>query len=489
MKIGDDQVAMHVTTSRILILLLVAAMPSLFGCEEDGGSLPPNITPTTYLSVQGAEIDTVEYRQILHWWGTDPDGSVIGYCIRWDGEWEPPADAIRCAFDESFAFTTVATDTFVVPIGGAYGERTFSVHAVDDDRNVDLEGKSQRFKLSNRPPELAWSSEMDRPVSSLPAVSFAWRFEDLDGRETVIGTRYWLDGNDPDTVVTTDTVIALGVGDFDERFGERTLFVEAFDEALAKSNVITHTWTVERPPRQRYLLIDNVSGDTPGAAIEDAYYRAILDSVAPDDYFGYDVEARGDFRSAPEVAALLSLFDGAVWYGGDRSDENDASLRANLGRAQSGIRTYLNQGGNLLLVYRDAIGDDGAFSDQFASEVLGIELYFRDTSGSAEFVLPSGAEVTSIVFGSAGALRMDSSSPDADFFLIRAGVEPLLWVEPGYFDSTVTPDQSAQRAFLGVSAEHEDGRIGVVTFLLSRADGMGNAILVGSALLREVFAL
>ena len=270
MKIGDDQVAMHVTTSRILILLLVAAMPSLFGCEEDGGSLPPNITPTTYLSVQGAEIDTVEYRQILHWWGTDPDGSVIGYCIRWDGEWEPPADAIRCAFDESFAFTTVATDTFVVPIGGAYGERTFSVHAVDDDRNVDLEGKSQRFKLSNRPPELAWSSEMDRPVSSLPAVSFAWRFEDLDGRETVIGTRYWLDGNDPDTVVTTDTLIALGVGDFDERFGERTLFVEAFDEALAKSNVITHTWTVERPPQQRFIMIANVRGDTPGAANEDA---------------------------------------------------------------------------------------------------------------------------------------------------------------------------------------------------------------------------
>jgi hypothetical protein len=84
---------------------------------------------------------------------------------------------------------------------------------------------------------------------------------------------------------------------------------------------------------------------------------------------------------------------------------------------------------------------------------------------------------------------MSSSSPGADFFLIRDDVEPLLWVEPGYFDSTVTPDQSTQRAFLGVSAEQEDGRIGVITLLLSRTDGMGNAIPFGTALLREMFGL
>ena len=486
-----DHISLHLLTrwTRAAALLLAAAMPLVAGCEKDAGSLPPNVTPTTYLHVQGADLDTVEYRQILHWWGSDPDGSVIGYCIRWDGEWQPPAEAIRCAFDESFIFTTATTDTFVVPIGGAYGERTFSVHAVDDDRNVDLEGNSQRFKLFNRPPELAWSSEINRPVTSLPAVSFAWTFEDLDGPDTVIGFRYWLDGNDPDTLVTADTMLTLGVDDFDERFGERTLFVQALDEALAKSNVLTHTWTVERPPQQRYLLIDNVSSGTPGAATEDGYYRNLLDAFAGSDYFVYDVETRGDFRSGREAAALFSLFDGVLWYGGDRSAENDASARGNLARAESDILTYLDQGGNVLLMYRDAIGDGGALSQRFVSDVLGVEQYFRDASESTQFEISSDTElVTELVAAPQNTLRTIGSSFDADFFLIRGGAEPLFWVEPGYFDSTVTPDQSDRRAFLGVSADHEDGRIAVATFLLSRADGLGNASTVGTALLQKIFA-
>ncbi|MEZ4654746.1 MAG: hypothetical protein R3E12_14470 [Candidatus Eisenbacteria bacterium] len=168
--------------------LLLTLFPILSGCEKDAGPLPDNLTPTTYLQIQGADLDTLGYRQILHWWGSDPDGEVIGYCIRWDGEWEPPADAIHCAFDESFVFTEATTDTFVVPLGGAYAERTFAVHAVDDRGVIDPVGKSQLFKLSNWPPELDWSTTLARPSVSLPAVSFAWTYDDLDGRETVTTT-------------------------------------------------------------------------------------------------------------------------------------------------------------------------------------------------------------------------------------------------------------------------------------------------------------
>jgi hypothetical protein len=481
------------STSWHLVLLLAALCPLflLAGCEEEAGPLPLNTTPSTYLQVQGADLDTVDYRQILNWWGSDPDGSVIGYCIRWDGEWEPPADAIRCAFDNTFMFTTVTTDTFVVPISGAYGERTFAVRAVDDDRNVDPVGKSQVFKLSNWPPELGWSTLLGRPTVSLPAVSFAWTSQDLDGRDTVREYRYWLDSDtETDTVVTADTLIALGVNDFDGRFGKRTLFVQAFDEALAPSNRIEHTWSVDPPPTERYLLIDNVSSDTPGESTEDGYYRALLDSVAPGDYFVYDVQLRGDFRSDREVAPLLSLFEGVLWYGGNRREENDASVRANLDNAESGILTYLGQGGNILLAYRDVIGDGGGLSEEFASEVLGVEEYFKDAAGTSNIRLASRAHiVTSLVSPPADTLETTSSSPDAEFFRLNDDVEPLFWVEPGYFDSTVTPDQTAERAYLGVASDHEEGRIGLVTYLLSRSDGLGNAGAIGVALLRDILGL
>jgi hypothetical protein len=202
------------------------------------------------------------------------------------------------------------------------------------------------------------------------------------------------------------------------------------------------------------------------------------------------VEERGNFRSDREVAPLLSLFEGVLWYGGNRRDENDASVRTNLDLAEEGILTYLDQGGNLVLAYREAIGDGGALSEEFAQEVLGIEEYFRDEAGTSNIRLASRAlVVTSLVAAPADTLQTTSSSPDAEFFRLADDVEPLFWVEPGYFDSTVTPDQSGQRAYLGVASDRAEGRIGVITYLLSRSDGRGNARTVGAALLRQLFGI
>lgn len=472
-------------------LLLAGLIAVLAGCQEDAGPLPPNQTPTTFLQIQGTDLDTVQYRQILRWWGADPDGEVIGYCIRWTGEWTPPSDAERCDFDTTFSFTQATTDTFVVPIGGSFGERSFTVHAVDNEGVIDPVGKTQIFRLANWVPDLAWSEALSRPTLSLPAVTFGWSPTDLDGRTTVTSYRYWLDGQDPLTeyTATADTIISLEVDDFESRYGDRTIFVQAYDEALAPSDTIRHTWLVEAPPTERYLLIDNAGTSSPGNETEDGFYRAILDSVAPGDYFVYDMEVRGDFRSDREIFPLFSIFEGVVWYGGNRSEDDDASARSNLAKAESGLERYLSAGGNVLLAHREAIGN-GALSDEFADEILGVDELYRDASGSHQLRLLTRSRLsTSLLPPPSDTLGVGNSTPDADFAKLAVDdeLQPTFWVVPGFLDSTFTPDQSAEPAYLGWISERLDGRLGLNTFLLSRSDLRGNAHEAGAELLRRIF--
>ena len=69
----------------LLPMIVFGLLLTGVGCEEDAGTLPGNFPPATYLSVIGADLDTTDYRKILHWWGSDRDGEVAGYMIRWDG--------------------------------------------------------------------------------------------------------------------------------------------------------------------------------------------------------------------------------------------------------------------------------------------------------------------------------------------------------------------------------------------------------------------
>ena len=67
---------------RCSITLLVAI--ATIGCERKPPSIiVTNIPPDTHIFVEGM-VDTVPARQIIHWWGNDPDGWVVGYHYNWD---------------------------------------------------------------------------------------------------------------------------------------------------------------------------------------------------------------------------------------------------------------------------------------------------------------------------------------------------------------------------------------------------------------------
>ncbi len=492
-------------TALLPLLVLLGALSGLWGCEKTAGPLPENIPPITYLSVQGAQLDTLGYRQILHWWGTDVDGEVVGYIIHWDGDWEPGPGTQPCppgllCPDPSWVFTTATSDTFVVPIAGSFAEWTFSVKAVDDGGAVDPEGRSQTFSLRNGMPSLRWSPSLPLLDSSLPAVSFAWNPRDPDGVETIAEFRYWLDGMDSTLAFTTrDTLIALRQEDFAGRYGRRMINVQAIDEARALSNVISHEWDVVRP-EGRFMLVDNVAAEVQPLGEDDAFYRAMMDSL-PGGVLVYDLEANGGFRTRQEVEPLFSMFDGVLWYSGGRHTDNDRHCIEQLRMAETGIGEYLERGGRFLLVSRTAVGfsetdHNRGLSEGFGRKYLGIEGFYSadGTTDIDNRSAPSDRSYIRFAFEtpSDSLVFRRTSLQDADFMIPMTDIgtsQPLAWVPPGFLERItsrdVSPDQSADPANLGMfSSAH--GRCAVFTFPLRALSPVESRDRVVARLFRKV---
>lgn len=481
---------------------LLAAV--LGACVDDStGPAPANLAPRTYLSVEsgteGAPLDTVLYRQVLHWWGTDPDGEVAGYLLRWDGPcWTPPEGAERWPADPDWIVTTATSDTFILSTYGTYAECAFHVRALDDRGLADPVGRRQEFRLQNRRPQIAWSRSLARPDTSYPAAAFAWRGSDLDGAATIAEYRYWLTREAPPAegpvFVTTDTLLAIGGGAFElggDRAGTWTLHGIAVDESGAVSDTITHQWIVVEPEGE-FLLVDGAGPHAPGNSREDTFFRAMLDSTAAGGFEIYDLNREGGFPTGAVVHPLFSLFRGVVWYGGSANESNDPAVYAALSQADrsGGLRHYLEDGGRVLLCAHNAVGDSAGLGAAFAQEVLGISEFF-ELDRSTNIGMLSGALLETDLTGGPDSLRM-AGSVGTDFFLVDPDVTPLFQVRPGYFAATypaqvedIEPDQREIPAAVGVLSTRA-GRIGLLTFLPSRANGFENRDAILRALLRQV---
>jgi hypothetical protein len=507
------------------LLILTGLLLLVGGCEKDTGAMPTNLPPVTYLSVIGTDLDTLDYRQVLHWWGSDRDGQIVGYLIKWDSGWTPPDTARRWAEDPAWIVTEATTDTFALatfgladstcadptlPCPPKYAHHTFHVRALDNRGMADPVGQTQEFSVENSPPVLEWSHSFARPIRSLPAVAFAWHPIDLDGAGTVRSFVYWLTrpGAAPtDSFYTADTLIALPPTAFgppgDPQPGIWTLHVLASDNAHARSLPIDHTWDVQLPDGN-YLLIDNVAEVVPGAATEDDFFRAMIDSVTGGDYHVMDIEHDGGFRTGVEVGPFLELFKGVLWYAGMQNRFNDPVVARNLALAEQdgGLRDYLAGGGRFFLCAQNAVGDSAAFTRSFQLENFGIADWYRMrdlTSDDPDYVngnipLPSRSVVRALVDGQTDSLLTVSAMIAADFLLVAPDITPLITVDPGllarvYPDSTgfrFTPDdQKSTPAVIGLLSERH-GRAAVMSLILSRANGFQNRDRITQSLLRRV---
>jgi hypothetical protein len=455
-------------------VLLIAAIG---GCEKNEGQPPVNLAPRTYLSVVGAGLDTTDYRKILHWWGTDTDGEVRGYLIRWTGNWTPQAGSARTFNGETYEYTTATEDTFSVSLDGTFAVRTFTVRAVDDLDLVDPQGIAQPFPLRNRAPTLAWNPTFPRPMASLPAVAFAWNPTDFDGRSTVGRFRVWLDGDSASAKTTADTVYAIRPEDFNGRLDrDRTVHVQAYDDADAASNVLQHTWRVDAP-RGNWLLIDQITG--PGTSTWDRpFFSAVIDSLVGTDLHTIDLVNGPDFTTPVEVEPLFSLFRGVIWVTGPYDAANDQKMARNLSTAAGSIRAYAESGGRVFLAGQTVFGTNGGLDAAFAREVLGIPGFFEveippENDRVTDLPLNRDEVVLAREGSDVDTLRAYSTSVRVDFFQAPSVQgEGRYEVPPGALrrmsGSATIPDQTADPAYLAATAAVGTGRVTIVTTSYAR---------------------
>ncbi len=180
------------TRNYLLLVLLafysVTCDTNPFHPDKESGMMG-NQSPETFLFLFPApdtvEVDSSDFigiattasKQILHWWGDDKDGQVVGYYYQWDYQDKP-------------VWTTSEYDTFFVPIRSSYDEFTFRVWAVDNDSLNDPTPAVQIFPVFNSMPEIEFKLNSNPPAPAgnpnvtaytFPTRTFIWDVSDPDG--------------------------------------------------------------------------------------------------------------------------------------------------------------------------------------------------------------------------------------------------------------------------------------------------------------------
>ena len=207
---------------KIASTLLFIGIIILTSCIKKPTETPiENIPPDTHIFVEGI-VDTVPAKQVIHWWGNDPDGHVVGFYYNWDD-------------DPDTIFTTLKVDTFTLQASDTINFHTFKVWAVDNENTLDPTPAVLTIPVKNSPPTVEFVRNTLPPDTTLPVATFYFEGHDIDGDQSVVGF-YWSLDFEADTIIhfverDTGYVTIRNIPE-----GERTITVWAVDESHALSD-------------------------------------------------------------------------------------------------------------------------------------------------------------------------------------------------------------------------------------------------------------
>lgn len=373
--------------------VLGALLALLSGCGP-GGALKPNLPPVATVFVRGP-VDTVGHDVHLYWFGTDADGWVVGFEVRF---LDPAVPA-----DTAWVATTETDSLFSVYTPEGYAAPVFEVRAVDNE-GLRSAAARQLFQFSNVPPTVAFTNRLLPTDTTYAAVTLTWSATDADGDGTKMRYRVWLDGNE----AAADLVAGTGFSVPSERFlqgglwqsGYRQVFIEAVDDGGMVSAVDSLRWYVRSPgtgghyPHQaRLLLIDDMKSSLPtvDGTTDSIYLNTAARNLAPGEYSILRMEFTQPFRSGRDLEQTCKLFDAVVWYIGNNSRPTVggapfARFDSTLYAYQPGLAAYLEAGGNVYLDGTDLIygnyNSRGPLDADWVSDYLGSDFLFMQPFGT-----------------------------------------------------------------------------------------------------------
>lgn len=361
------------------------AVSALVSCSPHRAFLP-KLPPETTVFVQG-DVDMVSYKVHLYWFGSDPDGYVVAFELRFVNP-DLPADTawVRTVHTDSLFSVYTPTGT---------SNPVFEIRAIDDDGMADPTPARQPFKFGNEPPTLIITDGPGARDSTFLSVTASWSAFDPDGDIAKAKYRVWLDGNEANPNVTTATTITIPTEQFRQgpaiaRY--RKLFVQVVDEGGYAAPPKSLTWYVWPPvpdtlARARLLIVDDEPGNAGAQARQDSLFTNTARRNLPNGTWRVvRLEFTKPFRSAADVEQTFKLYDAVIWYRG-----GVGTLQPLLTDNRDGLARYLESGGQFFIetqLLASGQGGVGIFPEDWVSRYFGSNFLYKgpDSTVSLQIV-------------------------------------------------------------------------------------------------------
>lgn len=392
-------------------------LSGIFSCSRRFPDVPkPNLPPDTHIYLESIRtLRTTTSQQVLHWYGDDPDGLVIGFLYTFDSEAPVPETWSGDSLMQAWTFTTAQADTFGLRFISQDTTFTFRVAAVDDEHAVDPTPATQRFPVKNTPPEVEFTLNSDVPETTFTVTSFSWRGTDLDGDETIVAYEWALDDTTSaeawHRVSSKTTFLTLRKEDGLTE-GDHVFYVRAVDLSGSRSKVARMPRTEDkiwhvREPKSRFLLIDDY-GPLDNSS---AFYASVLSELLGQ-FDVWDIKADRNRDNDPDLlpssaatfTATLKLFDRVLWY----TDQSPT-----LEYAQISIPAFLSGGGKIIM--------SAAFPEFFNAQGNPLEFSPVDSLG----------------------FTINRVTPGVDLLPQKAGLDTLQTSTNVFFVKTLVPKPSS----------------------------------------------
>jgi hypothetical protein len=309
---------------QILIFLILLIILFMYCGKKITDNPLPNQPPQTYLTFYpDSTLATTTSRQVLHWWGDDPDGKVVKFLYTWDINAAVPTVYHQSDPLGNWDTTSANSDTFSLKFIELDTIYTFRISAVDDQGLVDPTPATQTFPVANSRPEVEFIVGTEIPETTYTVASFYWKGTDLDGDETISHYEYLLD----DTTLTWRSISAessfvnLKIPD-ELSDSDHVFYLRAIDIAGVPSQIVrmpkkqSQIWHVRRPTG-KILIID----DFEVVDQDEAVYQRMLDSLGLD-YSMWNIKLNRDKDNKYDLmptsidmfTETMVLFDRILWY-------------------------------------------------------------------------------------------------------------------------------------------------------------------------------